>query len=181
MAFGVGLLGFISKETLSSDRILGAGKFAIGLSLALYLLSIYRALGSQRKLIETISKAENPEWKPPTVAQIAAEDKQNAKTEWLKQSIKEVRKELTRATNAFVWGGVLLVVSSLVFFLISIVFPPSKSIEVTLKGTVVITPDSRSIRVSDATITGVEANDSTISKRRFEIYNAVLRTTEISR
>src|SRR5260370_1006674 len=172
LAFGVGLLGFISKESFNSPWILAAGKFIILLSLFTYLISFSKALGSHRKLITAMSNAENPNWQPAKDQQ-----KELTKTDSLTQSVKEVRNELKHATQAFSIAGVLLVASSSLFIVLSTLLPPSKSIEVTLKNVTFITPDSRSIDITDTTVTAVEADDSTTSKIHFQIRDAVLRTT----
>jgi hypothetical protein len=180
LAFVVGILGFISKEPSSPNWIFRGGQFAIALCLIPYLVSVIKGLESHRKLIEAVRTSELLN-NDTALANAESEDQlqkeRDAQQERLKLSIEEVSDQLSFSRNAFVWGGKLLVVCTLMYIGLSACLSQSKStdIDITLKNVSVVTPDSRIIEVENTSLTAVDVSSASNEKKQFEIRNLVLK------
>jgi hypothetical protein len=180
LAFVVGILGFISKEPSNPNWIFRGGQFAIAICLIPYLLSVIKGLESHRKLIEAVrnsellpiaSETENAE------ANKQFQEEQEVHQKRMKQTIVDVSDQLSGSRNAFVWGGVLLVIFTLIYIGLSAYLSQTKStdLDITLKNVSIVIPDSRTIELENTSFTVVNVSSASNAKKYFEIRNLVLK------
>ncbi|MDX6498516.1 MAG: hypothetical protein QOG23_1776 [Blastocatellia bacterium] len=174
LAFGVGVLGFMSKDALKPAWLHHSIQFAIVASLVSYLISVMAGLNSHKRLIEAVLKSELGLGNSNETAT------EGDATEAAKEpgaSVEQARSQLAWSKGAFIAGGGILVASTMFFIAWETLSPKAASgeIEIALKNATMFTPDSREIRIQDISFRLVEMGVEEKERRRFEIKDLKLK------
>jgi hypothetical protein len=142
LAFSVGILGFVSKELLTTPYVYHLCQLVITISLVLYTASILTGLDAHRKLISAMLNSE-----------IAPEGPEKKDKKEIIEAIYKAYDRFILSRTAFIGGGAILVMTTLFFIAWSSFVPNKKSadVSITIKSATILTNDSRRIEVQDMT------------------------------